>query len=145
MIVKKLVIHHSYSDRDTTKMIDIAKWHKDKGFGQVGYHKVINGKGDIIGGRPESFPGAHARGANHDSLGVCVTGNFEKELPDNLQINSLVKVLIKWCADYNLNETIIFGHYNVPGGSSSLCPGKNLISRIFSIKVRVRDGLAQKK
>jgi len=81
MKVHKLVVHHSASNKATTKKSDIAKWHKERGFSQIGYHKIIEGNGTIVNGRSENIQGAHAKGVNQGSLGVCVVGDFEKETP----------------------------------------------------------------
>lgn len=142
MKVQKLVIHHSASDSATTKKSDIEKWHKQRGFTQIGYHKVIEGNGDIVDGRPDTTQGAHAKGANHSSLGVCVIGNFEKDTPSSKQINSLVSVLTTWCKTHKLKAANIYGHFDVPGGSTKTsCPGKNLKNQLVVIKQKVTENL----
>ncbi len=62
MKTQKLVVHHSASNKATTKKIDIDKWHKERGFSQIGYHKVIEANGAIVNGRSEKIQGAHAKG-----------------------------------------------------------------------------------
>lgn len=140
--IKKLIVHHSASPRATTTKLDIDKWHRQRGFSQIGYHKVVEGSGNIVSGRPENVQGAHAKGANHDSLGVCVVGNFENESPTAAQINSLVKVLVEWCKKYNLKPTDVYGHTNTPGNvTKTSCPGKNLYAQLPLIKQKVQLGL----
>ncbi len=142
MKVQKLVIHHSASNRATTKKADIARWHKERGFSQIGYHKIIEGNGAIVNGRSENIQGAHAKGANQGSLGVCVVGNFENEIPTQAQINGLISVLTTWCNAHSLNSKNIYGHFNVPGGSTTTsCPGKNLKSKLATIKPKVDQQL----
>ncbi|MCK5229179.1 MAG: N-acetylmuramoyl-L-alanine amidase [Desulfobulbaceae bacterium] len=143
MKVTKIVVHHSASDRKTTTKNDIEKWHKDRGFSQIGYHKIIEGTGMIKEGRSELIQSAHAKGANLGSFGVCVVGNFEKESCNPEQINSLVKVLTQWCKAHDgLDETKIYGHYNVPGGTTkTVCPGKHLKSGLSDIKLKVKNKL----
>ena len=143
MIVTKLVVHHSATDKATTTINSIERGHRERGFVQIGYHKVIEGSGVIRNGRPESIQGAHARGANLGSLGVCVVGNFEIEVPNTAQIDSLVNVLTKWCIDNGIDHTKIYGHYNVPGGTTpTVCPGRNLRSLMVQIKNRVKNNLS---
>jgi len=140
--VQFLVVHHSASDRSNTTKEKIDKWHKKKGWNGIGYHKVIEGNGAIKNGRSESIQGAHALGVNARSLGVCVVGNFEKEIPTPSQINSLVRVLTNWCIIYGLDEKAIYGHYNVPGGTTpTACPGTNLKSKLPMIKAQVKANL----
>lgn len=142
MKIQKLVVHHSASNSATTKKTDIEKWHKQRGFSQIGYHKVIEGNGNIVNGRSETIQGAHTKGANHASLGVCVVGNFETSSPSATQINALVTVLTGWCKAHKLNATSIYGHFNVPGGSTKTnCPGKNLKSQLAIIKQKVTVNL----
>lgn len=145
MNVTKLVVHHSASARKTTKKSDIEGWHKAEGFSEIGYHKVVEGNGTKKEGRSESKMGAHAAGANSGSLGVCVCGNFETEQPAAIQITALVEILSKWCQDHDLDETKIYGHCNVPGGTTTTdCPGKNLKSKLPTIRQRVKEELAEK-
>lgn len=142
MKIKKLIIHHSASNGATTKKADIEKWHKQRGFSQIGYHKIIEGNGNVVNGRLEVIQGAHAKGANVGSLGVCVVGDFEKNMPSATQINALIVVLTDWCKHHKLNEANIYGHFNAPGGSTKTsCPGKNLKSQLPEIKRKVAANL----
>ena len=141
MNVNKIVVHHSASAKSTTKS-DIEKWHKERGFSEIGYHMVIGANGVKEEGRSTSKAGAHAKGANADSLGVCVTGDFEKETPDTKQVNALTDILVKWCKEHSLKETAIYGHYNVPGGTTATsCPGEKLKSKLNEIKLKVKEKL----
>ena len=142
MKIQKLVVHHSASSSATTKKVDIEKWHKQRGFSQIGYHKVIEASGNIVNDRPETIQGAHAKGANKASLGVCIVGNFETNTPSTVQINALVKILTKWCKTHNLKAANIYGHFNVPGGTTKTsCPGKHLINQLAAIKRKVTANL----
>jgi len=141
MNVNKIIVHHSASAKSTTKS-DIEKWHKERGFAGIGYHMVIGANGTKEEGRSSSKAGAHAKGTNSDSLGICVTGNFETEAPDTKQVDALTEVLIRWCKEYKLKETDIYGHYNAPGGTTATsCPGKNLKSKLNQIKLDVKAKL----
>lgn len=55
----------------------IRQWHLDKGWSDIGYHYVITRSGDIQAGREESLIGAHARGVNANSVGVCLVGGVD--------------------------------------------------------------------
>ena len=58
---------------------EIRQWHRQKGWLDVGYHYVIRRDGTIENGRPRGAPGAHARGFNHISLGICLIGGVESD------------------------------------------------------------------
>lgn len=64
---------------------EIREWHLDRGWSDIGYHYVIRRDGNIDKGRPVDRAGAHARGQNHDSIGICLIGgmNDAKSGPDS--------------------------------------------------------------
>ena len=64
--------------------------HLGFGWDGIGYHKVILRSGEIENGRPEYWVGAHVKGENDVSLGVCLIGRDEFT---NEQFSSLKKVL----------------------------------------------------
>jgi len=57
---------------------EIRKWHKEKGWSDVGYHYVIRRSGLVELGRDISYQGAHVQGHNHEALGVCLVGGVSK-------------------------------------------------------------------
>lgn len=88
--MKAIIFHCS----DTPKEMDIGaeeirRWHTDpkpKGNGwlDIGYHFVIRRNGLIEVGRPVGIDGAHVKGHNIDTIGICMVGgkggvNFTKE------------------------------------------------------------------
>ncbi len=70
-----LVVHHSVSSREDTTIAMIRQWHLDRGWDDVGYHLVIEGDGALRQGRAVGTVGAHCKGVNQLSIGVCVVGN----------------------------------------------------------------------
>ena len=119
--IKLLVVH--CSDTDNNKNLnsaDIHKMHLGFGWDGIGYHKVILRSGEIENGRPEYWVGAHVKGKNHISLGVCLIGrnNFTKK-----QFIALEKVLKSWKLSYP-NAKII-GHCDT-GNTNKTCPNFNV-------------------
>lgn len=55
---------------------DIDRWHRQKGWSQIGYHYVIRLDGTIERGRPESVVGAHCQHHNRHSIGICYIGGL---------------------------------------------------------------------
>lgn len=116
---RRIVIHHSASS--DVAVHEIHKWHINRGFSGIGYHCIIRQDGSIEEGRPMETIGAHAGSeGNLDSIGICLTGNFENYSPDPKQIDSLVN-LINYLKDYYQVEFKIVGHKDV---TPTLCPGK---------------------
>ena len=80
----------------------------------MGYHYVIKLDGTVEGGRPEYWTGAHAKGHNLGSIGVCLIGrdDFTRE-----QNQSLVNLLIDLLHRHKGAKVI--GHNEV---SDKTCP-----------------------
>lgn len=55
---------------------DIDRWHRQKGWRKIGYHYVIKRDGTIEEGRDLGEVGAHARGINSKSVGICMAGGI---------------------------------------------------------------------
>ena len=56
---------------------DIDRWHKARGFKMIGYHYVIYRDGSIHTGRPLEMVGAHCKGHNAHSIGICYIGGLD--------------------------------------------------------------------
>lgn len=57
---------------------EITAWHKQRGFLTIGYHYVIRRDGEVEHGRPIEQVGAHCKGHNKDSIGICLVGGVTK-------------------------------------------------------------------
>lgn len=66
------IIHCSDSGFGDVK--EVRKWHKERGWRDVGYHFIIRRDGEIECGRMLTAVGAHARGYNKESIGTCLIG-----------------------------------------------------------------------
>ena len=80
MKIHTIVIHYSatYPDQDIGKA-EIDEWHRARGFREVGYHWIIRRDGTLEEGRPEGTLGAHVRGHNGGTIGICWAGGLERE------------------------------------------------------------------
>jgi len=73
--ITAIVIH--CADTPTTMDIgaeEIRRWHKERGWDDIGYHYVIRRDGSLEFGRDESVAGAHVAGHNAHSIGICLVG-----------------------------------------------------------------------
>ena len=83
--INRIIIHCSY----TSPSMDIGvktirDWHvNDNGWDDIGYHYVITRDGKIQKGRPIEVMGAHVRGHNEDSIGICMVGGMSDEGNDD--------------------------------------------------------------
>ena len=126
LTVKKislLVVHCSDTKNNQNfSAIDIHKMHIDFGWDGIGYHKIINRSGKIENGRPEYWVGAHVKGKNEISLGVCLIGrdHFTKR-----QFVSLERILRNWKIAYPTAK--IVGHRDT-GNTKKSCPNFDVIT-----------------
>ncbi|WP_019558475.1 N-acetylmuramoyl-L-alanine amidase [Thioalkalivibrio sp. ALE12] len=73
--IDEIIIHAADTPPDMRIGADeIDAWHRDRGWSGIGYHYVIPRSGMLEHGRPEDNAGAHVRGKNANSIGVCLVG-----------------------------------------------------------------------
>tara|TARA_R110002153_G_scaffold159309_3_gene311453 strand:- start:578 stop:1009 length:432 start_codon:yes stop_codon:yes gene_type:complete len=76
--ITKIVLHCSATREGRDYSVEtIRSWHTKKGWRDIGYHYVIQRNGDIQEGRPVAMQGAHVRGHNKNSIGICYIGGVE--------------------------------------------------------------------
>jgi len=131
--IKKIIIHCSDSDFGSASIID--EWHKARGWDGIGYHYVItNGvqescrkykgsdDGVIQDGRNVEKQGAHVRGHNSDSLGVCLIGKHH--FTGKQMFYALPALLNLLFNTYKLDSDNIFGHNEF--NPEKTCPNFNV-------------------
>ena len=117
--IQKIVVHHSASPQVSLEKID--EWHRERGFNQIGYHFVIQAGGFVRLGRKVETMGAHCKGHNSDSIGVCVVGSFENGDPvHGSQWVALVSLVGDLLRQYDLSVRDVYGHKELV---VTLCPG----------------------
>ena len=73
--ISKIILHCSATAEGKDYTVDtIRRWHKARGFNDIGYHFVIYRDGSINIGRDINIVGAHTTGYNTGSIGVCYIG-----------------------------------------------------------------------
>ena len=121
-----VMVHHT-ATKDNLTVEDIRKMHKKRGFGDVGYHYLLQkdkkGKAHLKKGRSVVYNGAHcdAGGYNKTFLGFALIGNFENETPDEEYWEEIIKALCHLIKLYDCPR--VLGHREV---KATLCPGKNI-------------------
>ena len=79
--IEKIIIHCAATPegRDV-KTETIKSWHvKGRGWSDIGYHYVIELDGSVKAGRPLHRSGAHTKGHNATSIGICYVGGMDKD------------------------------------------------------------------
>lgn len=135
-VVNRIIIHCSDSPdgrNDTIK--DIDKWHIERGFKRLrtrrdafspnivacGYQYVITRDGTLQTGRAENEVGAHCKGFNTSSIGICLIG---RKSFDDRQWVKLKALLAELKGRYPNAE--IHGHCHYDPVNKAHCPGFNV-------------------
>jgi N-acetylmuramoyl-L-alanine amidase len=127
MKVKKLIIHHSLTkDGQVVDWKAIRKYHIEvNGWHDIGYHWGIERAGNcyvLEAGRPETVAGAHTKGMNEHSLGICLVGNYDREKVPEAAFALLVDLCARKCHEYGLKPEDIVTHHRY--AAYKTCPGK---------------------
>lgn len=122
--IDKIVIHCSDSpDSLDIGVREIRDWHKQRGWSDIGYHYVIRRNGTVESGRPFEIKGAHVRGHNEGSIGICWIGRDDI---DDKQLVTLKKLVLAFTSKYKLDVTEdVYGHYELDSGKT--CPNLDMI------------------
>ncbi|MCT4565674.1 MAG: N-acetylmuramoyl-L-alanine amidase [Maledivibacter sp.] len=83
-----IIIHHATHSSATVS--DIHRWHLENGWSGFGYHFLVTKDGRIYRDRPENAMGAHCKGYNTSSLGVCMQENYDVEKVSEIQFEALI-------------------------------------------------------
>ena len=123
-IINKLIVHCSATregmnvSRDTIRDLHLARW-----FNDIGYHFYIDLDGNIHKGRDIAKIGAHSKGQNRSSIGICYCGGVEsdgktpKDTRNEAQKEALLCVLRTMKAMYP--DAVIHSHRDF---ANKACP-----------------------
>lgn len=136
-----IVLHTAADNRggkatDTTAA-DIDQWHREFGWDGIGYHYVIRFNGAIETGRPETAQGAHAKGFNSRSVGICWSGHGDIEPPTIEQWNAALNLVRELMDRYRVPLDNVVGHRELPDVRKT-CPGKLVSMERF--RAALQDG-----
>lgn len=139
--IRKIVVH--CSDSAFGDVAEINEWHKARWRASepsglhIGYHFVVlNGRrkssktyvesddGFVDTGRPLDEIGAHAVGANSDSIGVCLVG--KDGVYTIRQLHAASKLVAELCRTWGVAVDDVIGHCDVPG-TTKPCPELDMI------------------
>lgn len=115
--IELIIIHCSATRADSDfSAQDVDTAHRYRGFSSWGYHYYVRKSGLIEGMRPEDVPGAHARGYNAASIGVCCEGGLDaNDRPADTrtarQKEALHRLVARLLRDYP--DARVVGHRNL--------------------------------
>lgn len=127
-----IVIHHSATSKGGAVRFD--KFHRAKGWDELGYHFVIGNGSDTpdgaveVGSRWRSQKhGAHCKTPsnyyNEHGIGICLVGDFTKTRPTPRQLNSLYRLVRFLGHACDIPPSRVTQHGAIKPGTQ--CPGRN--------------------
>ena len=130
----RITLHHSAHDdvsegRSQSAAADlirrIQRYHvRENGWGDIGYHFVIDGSGKIWEARSLKWQGAHAGGVNNrGNIGIVLLGDFEHAYPSAPQTASMQWLVRQLQMKYNIAPNRLYGHCHL---RATKCPGRYL-------------------
>lgn len=128
MKVERIILHHSLTrDSGTVFTNAIRRYHVDvKGWDDIGYHyliELVNDHYEIFVGRMLNTQGAHCRGMNAGSIGICLIGNFnDAGVPAN-QWDLALRLCRSLMDVFYLTPKDVYGDREFH--LRKTCPGKN--------------------
>jgi len=129
--IDKVIMHCSDSEWGSAEAI--RGWHLERGWSDIGYHFVIcngirhsdgvyspNWDGVVEPGRPLWRVGAHCKGDNESSVGVCLVG-VNDFTEDQFRASF---ILLNWIFEEVGENLLVFGHNEMQSGKQQgkTCP-----------------------
>lgn len=149
--VEKLVIHHSVTAQGTKTPRQeaefIAQLHKARGWAGIGYHFVIAKDGTVLYVGDIGQGRANVMDNNEKVIGICLSGDFTKELPTAHQILAANRLCQYFISNFPALTNVtdwddVWGHRDCvawAGSEATTCPspawrdaGDSLRNRIIT-------------
>lgn len=103
-----------------------------EGYGDIGYHFLIDTQGRLFQGRDLAWQGAHAgNGNNVDNIGVCLIGNFEQQRPTRAVLAALERVVESLGERFSIPRHNVVPHRH---WKKTQCPGRFLLPHLASYR-----------
>lgn len=131
--INELIVHCAatppewMADKSLPEQVDeIRRWHRDRGWSDIGYHYVIGRDGYWMEGRPVEKIGAHVRGRNSRSVGICLIGgkssNENDQFSDHFtpEQDAALRKMLETLSTRFPKVTRISGHNQY---AAKACPG----------------------
>lgn len=78
--INEIIIHCTATGEGSPVSVErIRKWHKLRGWRDIGYHYVVHLNGVVEAGRHIDEVGAHVKGRNANSIGIVYVGGLDSE------------------------------------------------------------------
>lgn len=147
--VSFLIIHHSGSDFESEDYSAVVRsyyyYHtQSRGWDDIGYNYLIDPEGVVYEGRGSGVKGAHFCGANGNTEGICMIGNFNDRLPSEKSLDALQNLNQYLSCHYSIHldqlkfhegsEEFLMGMSAHRDGCPTECPGETFYPTISEIR-----------
>jgi len=137
--VRYVTIHHDGMTpfHDATESAAAARIelirsaHRGKGWGDIGYHFIVDRSGRVWEGRPLGYQGAHVKDHNEGNIGVMALGNFDQQTPTPAQVEAVRKHVVAVMERYSIPASRVKTHQE---WAVTACPGRNLQAQIARLR-----------
>jgi hypothetical protein len=135
--LRLVVVHHSGDVLATQTPQSIAHYHIDKlGAATIPYQFCIdfNARLAFTARLAWTLPHSGKASTNAEGIGVCVLGNYDKQVPTTEQLNTLRRLIWRVLPEFLTREWGKYrGMYVIPHGRlvSTKCPGANLLDALI--------------
>ena len=131
--VQYITVHHDGMDpfygndaaSAAARLELIRRAHRNKGWGDIGYHFAVDRGGRVWECRPIGWQGAHVKDRNEGNIGVVTLGNFDQQSPTQAQLSALNRHVSWLMQNYRVPVKKVYTHQEWPGAQTA-CPGTNL-------------------
>ena len=128
----KIILHHGGGE---LSFFGVNQYHKGLwGFKSslgyyIGYQYFIERSGEVFQGRADNEEGAHTKGFNKGTIGICLMGNGQEEDFTPEQYISLKELVDRKMVEYGLTKKNLCGHNNF---CNTICPSTYLNNWILN-------------
>lgn len=137
--IRHITVHHDgmepfYATDSRATAIRLEKIrmaHRGKGWGDIGYHFIVDRDGRVWQGRPLNWQGAHVKDHNEGNIGVVALGNFDRQTPSAPQIASLNRQITALMRQYRVSIANVKTHQEL---GPTACPGTNLQRYMVAVR-----------
>ena len=159
--VTHLIVHHSAGQTTSSDFAAVVRSYWDlhvngRGWADIGYNWLVDGNGVVYQGRAFNLDGnkdvigAHFSGYNANTMGICVIGNYNNQMPTGDALFSLNEMLAWKATELEIDPLGTAQHYS-PGGNihrisghrdSGIytdCPGHQLYAFLPEVRQDVFD------
>lgn len=133
--INEIIIHCTDTEAGKDYSVtEIDRWHRQRGFAEIGYHYIIHPNGRIEPGRPVSKVGAHCKGHNRNSIGIAyIGGRKDGKNTDTRTIEQYRAMRLLCQALVDIYPTIVAIHGHNYYNPKKACPCFNVSELALSL------------